>query len=404
MSIRVSFLIFLFSFNLFLTACTSLPRNPVPLEYSNDAQVVGIANVRSWAGEVTDIFQQDIIKSGKQERHRKIPRDEHGNPNYAVLSLSGGGADGAFGAGFLIGWTKVGTRPEFKIVTGISTGALIAPFAFLGADYDELLKKVFTTIETRNILERLSIFSLFTSESVTTTGPLKRLLEQYVTDDLIRQVARTHDQGQRLYIGTANLDAQRPVIWNMGLIAKSNHPSAPQLFRDVMLASAAIPVVFPPVYIKVEVNGKIYDEMHSDGGTFAQVFFHGGTLDLRAASRALGFDTNRDPVADMYIIRNGQINPEPEQVERSLTKIASRSVESMIKSSVRGDLFRIYLFTSRQKVNFHYVDIPDDYKSLAQEAFDLNEMNRLFQLGYELGQRKDPWQKVPPGLERYINE
>jgi len=215
MSIRVSFLIFLFSFNLFLTACTSLPRNPVPLEYSNDAQVFGIANVRSWAGEVTDIFQQDIIKSGKQERHRKIPRDEHGNPNYAVLSLSGGGADGAFGAGFLIGWTKVGTRPEFKIVTGISTGALIAPFAFLGADYDELLKEVFTTIETRNILERLSIFSLFTSESVTTTGPLKRLLERYVTDDLIRQVARTHDRGQRLYIGTANLDAQRPVIWNM---------------------------------------------------------------------------------------------------------------------------------------------------------------------------------------------
>ena len=134
------------------------------------------------------------------------------------------------------------------------------------------------------------------------------------------------------------------------------------------------------------------------------VFFPGGPLDLSAASRALGFDTNRDPVADMYIIRNGQINPEPEQVERSLTKIASRAVESMIKSSVRGDLFRIYLFTSRQKVNFHYVDIPDDYKSLAQEAFDLNEMNRLFQLGYELGQRKDPWQKVPPGLERYIEE
>ena len=404
MNIRASFLVFVFSFNLFLTGCTSLPRNPVPLKYSNDVEVVGIPNVRSWAGEVTDYFQQDIIKSGEQERHRNIPRDEHGNPKYAVLSLSGGGSDGAFGAGFLNGWTKAGTRPEFKIVTGISIGALIAPFAFLGADYDGLLKKVFTTVETKNILERLSIFSLFTSEAVTTTGPLKRLLKNYVTDDLIRQIARTHDQGQRLYIGTANLDAQRPVVWNMGLIAKSNHPSAPQLFRDVMLASAAIPVAFPPVYMKVEINGKIYDEMHSDGGTFSQVFFHGGTLDLPAASRALGYDINRSPVGDMYIIRNGQLIPEPEHVERSLTKIAARALDSMIKASVRGDLFRIYHFTLRQKINFHYVDIPDDYKSLAQEAFDLKEMNRLFQIGYELGQQKEVWQKVPPGLERFIKE
>lgn len=404
MIIRASFLVFVFSFNLFLSGCASLPRDPVPLKYINDAEVVGITNVRSWAGEVTDFFQQDIIKSGEQERHRKIPRDEHGVPKYAVLSLSGGGANGAFGAGFLNGWTKVGTRPEFKMVTGISTGALIAPFAFLGADYDESLKKVFTTVRTENILERLGFLSLFASEAMAKTGPLKRLLKQYVTDDMIRQVARTHDQGRRLYIGTANLDAQRPVVWNMGLIAKSNHPSAPQLFRDVMLASASIPVAFPPVYIKVEVNGKTYDEMHTDGGTFAQVFFHGGTLDLKAASRALGFDIKHNPIGNIYIIRNGQLNPEPEHVERRMSKIASRAFGSMIKASVHGDLQRIYLFSSNQNAKFHYVDIPDDFKSQAKEAFDMEEMNRLFQLGYELGQRKKPWQKVPPGLERYIRE
>lgn len=399
MNIRVSFLLIIFSFILFFSGCASLPREPVPITQINNAEVIGIPNIRSWAGEVTEYFQQDIIKSAEQERHHSLSRDEQGAPKYAVLSLSGGGADGAFGAGFLNGWTRAGTRPEFKIVSGISTGALIAPFAFLGADYDEELKKVFTTVSTENILE-----TQVTSEAVATTLPLKQLLKQYVTDDMIRQVANVHDQGRRLYIGTANLDAQRPVVWNMGLIAKSNHPSAPQLFRDVMLASASIPVAFPPVYIKVEVNGEEYDEMHVDGGTFAQVFFHGGVLDLKAAGRVTSFDIKKKPIKDLYIIRNGQLKPEPEQVERKLPKIASRAIDSMIKANMRGDLYRMYVFSLYQNVNYHYVDIPDDFESQAKEAFDQEEMNRLFQLGYELGQQKDSWEKVPPGLEKYLEE
>ncbi|MCK5394632.1 MAG: patatin-like phospholipase family protein, partial [Gammaproteobacteria bacterium] len=214
MNIRVSFFLIIFSFILFLSGCASLPREPVPIKHINNAEVIGIPNVRSWAGEVTEHFQQDIIKSAEQERQHSLSRDEQGIPQYAVLSLSGGGADGAYGAGFLNGWTRAGTRPEFKIVSGISTGALIAPFAFLGTDYDDALKKVFTTVNTEKILERLSIISLFSSEAMTNTGPFKRLLEQYVTDDMIRQVASVHDQGRRLYIGTANMDAQRPVVWN----------------------------------------------------------------------------------------------------------------------------------------------------------------------------------------------
>lgn len=404
MSIRVSFLLFIFSFILFLSGCASLPRDPVPIKDINNAEVIGIPNIRSWAGEVTEYFQQDIIKSVEQERHHSLSRDEQGIPKYAVLSISGGGADGAFGAGFLNGWTRAGTRPEFKIVSGISTGALIAPFAFLGADYDEPLKKVFTTVNTDNLFERLSITSLFSSEALTKTGPLKRLLKQYVTDDMIRQVANVHDQGRRLYIGTANMDAQRPVVWNMGLIAKSNHPSAPQLFRDVMLASASIPAAFPPVYIKVEVNGEEYDEMHTDGGTFAQVFFHGNTLDLKAAARATGYDKNNHPIKDIYIIRNGQLAPEPEHIERKLPIIAARAIDTMIKSSLHGDLYRIYVTALQQDINYHYVDIPDVYKSEAKEAFDEEEMNRLYQLGYETGQQKDPWQIVPPGLQKYIEK
>jgi len=404
MNIRVGFILIIFSFILLFSGCASLPREPVPIKHINDAEVIGIPNIRSWAGEVTEYFQQDIINSTEQERHHRISLDEQGIPKYAALTLSGGGANGAFGAGFLNGWTRAGARPEFKIVSGVSTGALIAPFAFLGTDYDEALKKVFTTINTENIIERVSIINLFSSEAITNTEPLKRLLKQYVTDDMIRQVASVHDQGRRLYIGTANMDSQRPVVWNMGLIAKSNHPSAPQLFRDVMLASTSIPAAFPPVYIKVEVNGKHYDEMHSDGGTFAQVFFHGNTLDLKAAGHAAGFDIKEYPIRNLYIIRNGQLAPEPEHIERKISKIAARAIASMIKASFHGDLYRIYVTALKQNINYHYVDIPDSYKSQAKEAFDQEEMNRLFQLGYELGQQKEPWQKVPPGLEKYLEE
>ena len=158
------------------------------------------------------------------------------------------------------------------------------------------------------------------------------------------------------------------------------------------------------MYIKVEVNGKHYDEMHSDGGTFAQVFFHGNTLDLKAASHAAGFDIKEYPIRNLYIIRNGQLAPEPEHIERKISNIAARAIESMIKASFHGDLYRIYVTALKQNINYHYVDIPDSYKSQAKEVFDQEEMNRLFQLGYELGQQKDPWQKVPPGLERYLEE
>jgi len=404
MNNRVGFFLIIFPSILLFSGCASLPREPVPIKHINDAEVIGIPNVRSWAGEVTEYFQQDIIDSVEQERHHSISLDAQGSPTYAVLSLSGGGADGAFGAGFLNGWTRTGARPEFKIASGVSTGALIAPFAFLGTDYDEALKKVFTTISTENIIERVSIINLFSSEALTNTEPLKRLLKQYVTDDMIRQVASVHDQGRRLYISTANMDSQRPVVWNMGLIAKSNHPLAPQLFRDVMLASASIPVAFPPVYIKVEVDGKGYDEMHSDGGTFAQVFFHGNTLDLKAASHAVGLDIKNYPIKNLYIIRNGQLNPEPEHIERKISGIAARAINSMIKSSFHGDLYRIYVTALKQNIKYHYVDIPDSYKSQAKEPFDQEEMNRLFQLGYESGQQKDPWHKVPPGLEKYLEE
>jgi hypothetical protein len=382
-----------------VSGCATLPRNAVPVEYIYDAEIPGFPNVRAWSGKISREFQADIIQSGREEPEAAFPNDENGMPIRDVLALSGGGSSGAFGAGFLNGWSAKGTRPDFKLVTGISTGALTAPFAFLGAEFDEQLKQAFTTTRTENILQRLNIFKiLFKSEAVNSTGPLKQLIQERITADLLRAVAAKHDQGHRLYIGTTHMDAQRLVVWNMGLIAKSESAGALDLFHKVILASTSIPVAFPPVLIEVELDGNRYDEMHADGGTLTQVFFYGGTIDIKALRReAYGYDFKS--AGGIYIIRNGQLIPEPREVDRNLRAISSRAIDTMIKATVVGDLYRIYAFTQRDGMGFHYVDIPDDYESQSKELFDKEEMNRLFEIGYQLALSDAPWRSNLPGFE-----
>jgi predicted acylesterase/phospholipase RssA len=355
--------------------------------------------VRAWGGQFNKNFQADLIDSIAQEPQGAFVDPDTGRRVYNALALSGGGAHGAFGAGFLNGWSKTGTRPSFKLVTGISTGALIAPFAFLGRDYDERLKEVFTTTTTKSILEKLAVLDiLFRSESFTKTDPLETLIAKHIDRSMIDAVAQAHDRGRRLYIGTTHMDAQRLVIWNMGLIAKSAHPEALKVFQKVMLASAAIPAAFPPVLFDVEVDGERFDEMHADGGTATQVFFYAGTVDLVGAARASGLEREGGQIGNLYLIRNGQFASQVKQIPRKLIDISDRAVNTMIKTSAIGDLYRIYAFARREKAHFNYVAIPPDFEFKAQELFDLDEMNRLFEVGYRLGLSEDPWQKAPPGL------
>ena len=391
------------------SGCATLPRNPVPSDRVFDAQIAGIPGARAWGGILSDEFQADLIESRRQEAPDQFPKDEYGRPVYDALALSGGGATGAYGAGFLNGWTKTGDRPEFKIVSGISTGALTAPIAFMGSEYDDLLREFYTTVETESILQQLSLFTiLFQSESFASTAPLKKLLDRYFDKDFLRKIAERHNQGYRLYIGTHHMDAQRLVVWNMGLIANSDHPDAPELFRQVVLASASIPIAFPPVMIKSEVDGVTYDEMHVDGGVSVQVFFYAGTIDISAAIAAAAEETNLEDMpknrGDLYIIRNGQLSSQPEQIPRELSEITSRAVDSMIKISAVGDLYRIYSFAQRDGINFFYTHVPEYYVAESTEAFDKAEMNHLFNIGLERGASGEAWKTKPPGLETGLSE
>ncbi len=383
-----------------VAGCGGLPRTPVPVDHMLDAQIPGMPGIRSFGMKHSPAFQANLVQSIQAEREDVYCTMPDGTPGYCVLALSGGGATGAFGAGFLNGWSASGSRPTFKLVTGISTGALIAPFAFLGSDYDPQLKEAFTTIESENIFIFRGLLKALASESFAKMTPLADLIERYIDKEMLQAVAAAHAAGRRLFVGTTNLDAQRFLIWNMGAIAGSEHSNALKLFRDVVLASASIPSMFPPVMIEVEVDGHQYDEMHADGGTVTQVFFYGNVVDFKAAresAKAAGSPTAATG-GRVYVIRNAQVRPEREQVERSLVSITPRTLSTMIKAMAFSDLNRIYGKSWARGIDFNYVAVPDDFVWQGEEEFDRAEMNRLYEIGYRLGKSGDAWSKTPPGF------
>lgn len=382
-----------------LAACGTLPRNAVPPERVGDAVIPGLATVRSFAGEAKTHAQADLVESYRQESRADFPLQPDGSVRYAHLLVSGGGANGAFGAGLLKGWSATGRRPLFKIVTGISTGALIAPFAFIGSDYDETLRLVYTTTRSSDIFaagSRLAILgqALF-GEALADTGPLVRMIAASVDDEFVARVAQAHRSGRRLYIGTVDLDARRFVVWNMGLIALSDDAQKVALFRKVMLASASIPVVFPPVFFDVEVDGKAFDEMHVDGAVIANVFFTGGVISPQRARRQAGSPPALD---DIYVLHNGQLVPQhTTPISRRVRAISARVLDTASRSAVIGDLFRVYTITVREKGRFNWVTIPNDLQLGGEEFFDPVAMTALYDVGHRLGRDGSGWRTRLPG-------
>jgi len=373
-------------------------RTTLPPELFRDSKVLGMTGVRTWAFEHSPIFEEDLIASVKQAQRYSSTRHVDASGHFNILALSGGGANGAFGAGILCGWSAAGSRPTFKIVTGISTGALIAPFAFAGADYDQILKQVYTSVETKDIVSfRFSTYTRRGVDSLADSSPLQGLIEKTVTDDVIRSVARAHQTGRRLYIGTTDLDAGRLVIWNMGVLAASDRPETFDLFRKILLASASIPIIFPPVYIPVEVGGEIYEEMHVDGGVATQVFFYGDTMNFDDAVRAAGLSSIG--AGRIYIIQNIQSVPRYEPVESNLIGVSKKSIMGLLANQGNGDLYRIHALAEREGIKFKLVFIPSDFELKPSELFDPEVMKKLFDLGYHMALSGDPWQNYPPGYK-----
>jgi hypothetical protein len=382
-----------------VAGCGSLPRNGVPPELMSKADIPGMPNVRAPAGIPSAVMEADMAASFAQESPADFPANGAGIVLYPHLALSGGGANGAFGAGFLNGWSSTGDRPIFKVVTGVSTGALMAPFAFLGQPGDAALHEFYTTTQSRDIFklgELTTIVSqLLFGEGIADTSPLVSLLERHVDEAFLQQVALAHNNGRRLYIGTVDLDSQRFMIWNMGLIATSGDPDALPLFRKVMLASASIPIAFAPVFFEVEAAGRSYDEMHVDGAVAANVFYGGGLFSSRDLRRKAGRETARE---DVYVIHNGQMAPNVATTGRSLPSIAWRSFQAAGTSAVVGDLVRIYALSKREGSEYHWVTIADDVNLTSSETFDPVAMQKLYDIGFQAALSGPVWNRFPPGV------
>ena len=376
-----------------ISGCATVPeRHPLPPNLTADAKISGIQDARFWGDEWPQ-FSLTIFENYSDADFKKHYSGVY-NTAHSYLAISGGGANGAFGAGLFAGWSATGTRPEFSMVTGISTGALTAPFAFLGSDYDEILKQVYTTTTTKDIVKERNLFSAAFGDAMADTTPLQTLIAKYITREIVEAIAHEHQCGRRLFVGTLNLDAARSVIWNIGAIASSDHPHKRELIHTIMRASASIPVAFPPVVIPVEAAGKSYDEMHVDGGTGSQVFVYPASVDWRMITEKLKVKGT----PQVYVIRNSLLDPEYRGVKRSVFPIATRSINSLIRTQGVGDLYQIYTLCKRDGNAFNLAYIPSNFTEEPLEAFDPVYMKKLYQLGYDMALEGYPWKNTPPGF------
>jgi len=397
-----------------LQGCATQPvRHPLPETRAEQAVVPGMpADVRYWGDDASAAFRDWLV----------VPEDQLGvccaglmDRSHNYLVISSGGVEGAFGAGLLVGWTAAGTRPEFQVVTGVSAGAMIAPFAFLGSAYDGSLREIYTSFVSKDLIERRGVLEALEGDSVMDTAPLRRLIDRYLGDDEIAQIAAEGRKGRKLLIGTSNLNAGRPVVWDLTKIAGSRAPNARQLIGDVILASASIPGVFPPVRISVESAGVRYDEVHVDGGVTAQLFLGPAGIDWKRVTERFRVQG----LPQVYVIRNERASPkwtavrtrlsplfehsisapnqDPggppawEEVAPRVPSILMRAMESMLLTRGFNDAVQIYVDNHGDELGFNLARIPDDFTLGSTEFYDRNYMQGLFERGYAMAKDGYPW-------------
>ncbi|MBS7544706.1 patatin-like phospholipase family protein [Ancylobacter oerskovii] len=360
-----------------LGGCAPMPRTSFTEQEQSRAVIPGIPEARYWADSKSTAVEA--------ARYTQMSREP-----FRYLALSGGGGDGAFGAGFLKGWSESGTRPEFTVVSGVSTGALIAPFAFLGPAYDDTLKEMYTGGYGITLVDNPDPLNALFGNGVFDSGRLLTLARRFVTSDVIAAVAREHRRGRRLLVTTTNLDAERSVIWNMGAIAASGAPGSEELFRRVMTASASIPGVFTPTMIDVESGSRYFAEMHVDGSVISNIFVLPSEYLLNPArimSRHGGA---------IYILNNGKITSDFEVVKQNTLEIVSRSVSTMIRSSSTRTFNDVYTFSKRNGLGFYIVSVPPNIDDSGTMTFDTDAMRDLYVVGHDQGRSGGAWATRPP--------
>ncbi|ENX15986.1 hypothetical protein F895_01575 [Acinetobacter sp. CIP 64.2] len=364
----------------------------VPERMTEKAIISGIPNARVWFDHDLTPFIEAILRNSQRELESLRHVSEKLPPLYA-LAISGGGENGAFAAGVLCGLTASGKRHDFKVVTGVSAGALIAPFAFLGPEYDDILSTVATSAGPNTIFRYRNIVMGLVKDGMASSEPLTQIVEKYITPEVLALIAQEHAKGRILQIGTTDIDAGRQSIWNMGEIASSNAPNALELFRKIIIASTSIPGVVSPVMIDVEVDGKKYQEMHVDGGVVNQVFLYPASLKKRL-EQIMGQSINRE--VHLYVIRNGRFRPSWNQTKRKTLSIGGRAIRALIQNQGISDVLHLYQIAKQDQVDFNLAYIDEDFKGEHLKQFDTVYMRKLYDYGYQFAATQQQWHKDLP--------
>jgi Patatin-like phospholipase len=343
-------------------------RSAFSLEDEQVAAIPGIPDARAWGDSEADFARLLPPASGPW------------------LAISGGGSGGAFGGGVVTGWTESGSRPEFTVVTGVSIGALIAPFAFLGPRYDEQIRKNFSTVTAADIFEDRVL-----SESLFDDWPLRHQIEQQVTPKLLQEIAAEHARGRRLFVATTNLDAARRVVWNMGAIAARGDDKAVKLFRDVLLASSSIPGFFSPVAIEAEANGKKIHELHGDG-TITAPFFVAPESVFAAGS------STRLPISQLFVIVNSKLVPEFSMVDRTIAGVLGRSIAVALTAALRSEIMLTLAGAQRKGIPLRVAYVDPSFSFPYRGSFDGKYMKALYEFAVTAAKQGTAFEDAAPAL------
>jgi len=373
------FLCFCLAVSFLLLAGCKTPRKPLPEQTSIPTLGGFPSTIRCYLN-----LEKNDLRADLHPFLRGLDLTGGEDGVFNLLQLSGGGEYGAFGAGVLNGWTASGKRPEFDMVTGISTGALSAPFAFLGEAYDDILTGSYTDVSAWDIFQLRGLSSLIVMpSSAVSSKPLEAMISELISLEVMDAIAEQHSRGRRLYMATFYLDDQQFVVWDIGAIAKVGGKEALELIHKVMLASASIPLAFPPVVFDVELDGETYDEMHVDGGVFSSTV--GIELLLRSELAIPASQRN------LHYIINWPIASKYEAVERSIGSIGFRTIASLLKNQHRWDLFRTSMSADLLDFKLGYHKVPDQFPDKEGLPFDSDYMNLLYEAGFQLGKDTNSW-------------
>jgi predicted acylesterase/phospholipase RssA len=379
---------------LLAAACTTeVAHSPLTAKQFRNVELRGVYPFRIWGDEAPENIEK--LMAARIEQTRERYADREGGPAQRLLALSGGGANGAFGAGLLSGWTETGTRPDFDIVTGVSTGAILAPFAFLGPGYDRQLVDIYRTGSQEKVFKPNPLLKVALGSAALDTTPLKKQIDQYFTSDLVAAIAQEHQRGRNLFIITTHLDANRPVVWDIGAMALAGGSEHLQMIRRVILASASIPGLFPPVPIQFEHQGHTFTELHVDGGVSHNVFAYAPQIPIARLNALFGADIRRE----IYVIVNGNLRLPYSPAPTGSLSISARAVGTLLQNHLNADLERIYFLAQRDGIDFKMVAIPQFFAASGAAGFDTSYMRTLLSLGQAIGRKELFWETSPPSLQ-----